>query len=153
MSWQLALTVDRESRLPLAAQVRNSLRRAFEDGTLRPGTRIPSTRQLAHDVGVSRSVVVEAYEQLAAEGYLLTKRGSGTTVSDPPTSQEVPTLVLPSPDRESADTMWDLRTGTSDIAAFPARTGSAASPPWSTTPDATSSATPRPPAYHWPATC
>ncbi|MGW0564773.1 MocR-like pyridoxine biosynthesis transcription factor PdxR [Streptomyces sp. NPDC003016] len=119
MSWHLALTVDRESRLPLAVQVRNSMRRSVENGALRPGTRVPSTRQLAHDLGVSRSVVVEAYEQLSAEGYLLTKRGSGTTVSEPPTSQAVPTLVSPDRDREVAETMWDLRTGTSDIAAFP----------------------------------
>ncbi|WP_369217769.1 MocR-like pyridoxine biosynthesis transcription factor PdxR [Streptomyces flavofungini] len=119
MSWQLALTVDRTSRLPLAVQVRNSLRRSVENGTLRPGTRIPSTRQLAQDLGVSRSVVVEAYEQLTAEGYLLTKRGSGTTIAEPPASQAVPTLVSPDRDRDAAGSMWDLRTGTSDIAAFP----------------------------------
>ncbi|WP_208298603.1 PLP-dependent aminotransferase family protein [Streptomyces liangshanensis] len=119
LPWQLALTVDRDSPLPLAVQVRNSLRRLVENGSLRPGTRIPSTRQLAHDLGVSRSVTVEAYEQLAAEGYLLTKRGSGTTVSEPPASQAVPTLVAPDRDRESAGALWDLRTGTSDIAAFP----------------------------------
>ncbi|WP_326698619.1 PLP-dependent aminotransferase family protein [Streptomyces sp. NBC_01754] len=117
MSWQLPLTVDRESPLPLAVQVRNFLHRSVENGSLRPGTRIPSTRQLALDLGVSRSVVVEAYERLVAEGYLLTKRGSGTTVSEPPSSRVAPTLV--SHDRESAEAMWDLRTGTSDIAAFP----------------------------------
>jgi GntR family transcriptional regulator/MocR family aminotransferase len=117
LSWQLALTVDRDARLSLAVQIRNSVRRLIENGSLRPGTRIPSTRQLAHDLGVSRSVVVEAYEQLSAGGYLFTKRGSGTTVSEPPTSQVVPTLV--SRDHKPTEALWDLRTGTSDIVAFP----------------------------------
>ncbi|MFF6997862.1 PLP-dependent aminotransferase family protein [Streptomyces sp. NPDC008313] len=119
MSWQLGLTVDRESRLSLAVQVRNSLRDLVEDGTLWPGTRIPSSRQLALDIGVSRSVVVEAYEQLSAEGYLETKRGSGTTIAhraQPDTAGS--TLVPPDPE-PAAGAMWDLRTGTSNVVDFP----------------------------------
>lgn len=118
MPWHLALTVDREARLPLAVQVRNSLRRLVEDGTLWPGTRIPSSRQLAHDLGVSRSVVVEAYEQLSAEGYLVTRRGSGTTVSDQAKAGTASSILVP-PDHEPAEAMWDLRTGTSNVLAFP----------------------------------
>jgi len=117
LPWQLALSVDRDARLSLAVQIRNSVRRLIENGSLRPGTRIPSTRQLAHDLAVSRSVVVEAYEQLSAGGYLFTKPGSGTTVSEPPTSQVVPTLV--SHDPKPTEATWDLRTGASDILAFP----------------------------------
>lgn len=120
MSRQLALTVDRESRLPLAAQIRDSLRGLVENKTLWPGTRIPSSRQLALDIGVSRSVVVEAYEQLSAEGYLETKHGSGTTISDraQPDKGIASTLIPPDPE-PALDAMWDLRTGTSNVVDFP----------------------------------
>lgn len=119
MPWQLALTVDRESRLPLAVQVRNTLRESVENGTLWPGTRIPSSRQLALDIGVSRSVVVEAYEQLSAEGYLETRRGSGTTVSGRARSAPSGSTLVP-PDQERASAaVWDLRTGTSNVVDFP----------------------------------
>jgi GntR family transcriptional regulator/MocR family aminotransferase len=53
-------------------------------GRLGPGARLPATRALAVQLGVSRGVVVEAYAQLAAEGYLVTRRGGGTTVGVPP---------------------------------------------------------------------
>ncbi|MET7766904.1 PLP-dependent aminotransferase family protein [Streptomyces sp. NPDC005393] len=120
LSRQLALTVDRESRLPLAVQVRNALRGLVENGTLWPGTRIPSSRQLALDIGVSRSVVVEAYEQLSAEGYLETKRGSGTTIAARAQSDEGAASTLVPPDPEPVpEAMWDLRTGTSNVVDFP----------------------------------
>lgn len=119
MSLQLALTLDRESRIPLAVQIRNSLRKLIEDGTLWPGTRIPSSRQLALDIGASRSVVVEAYEQLSAEGYLRTRHGSGTTVSERAGAADTRSTLVP-PDQEAApEAMWDLRTGTSNVVDFP----------------------------------
>ncbi|MFF2192396.1 PLP-dependent aminotransferase family protein [Streptomyces sp. NPDC058157] len=120
LSRQLELTVNRESRLPLAVQVRNSVRELVENGTLWPGTRIPSSRQLALDIGVSRSVVVEAYEQLSAEGYLETRRGSGTTISARGQSDEGAVSTLAPPDPELAlKARWDLRTGTSNVMDFP----------------------------------
>ncbi|WP_431782436.1 PLP-dependent aminotransferase family protein [Streptomyces chumphonensis] len=119
MSWHLALTVDRTARLPLAAQIRGSLRKLIENGTLRPDSRIPSSRQLAADLGVARSVVVEAYEQLAAEGYLVTRRGSGTRVAQSAKPPPGPaSSLLPAP-VDVPEGTWDLRTGTSDTAAFP----------------------------------
>ncbi|MGW0547263.1 MocR-like pyridoxine biosynthesis transcription factor PdxR [Streptomyces altiplanensis] len=119
MSWQLGLTVDRDSRLPLAVQVRNSLRGLVDDGTLWPGTRIPSSRQLALDIGVSRSVVVEAYEQLSAEGYLETRRGSGTTISRRAQSDAVGSALVQADPEPAPGATWDLRTGTSNIVDFP----------------------------------
>ncbi|MER0241898.1 PLP-dependent aminotransferase family protein [Streptomyces sp. HSW2009] len=120
MSWLLHLTVERESRIPLALQIRSALRDLIESGTLWPGTRIPSSRQLALDLGVSRSVVVEAYEQLTAEGYLHTRHGSGTTVSlrARPAESTASTLVPPDPE-PAPEAMWDLRTGTSNVLDFP----------------------------------
>ncbi|MDR9370617.1 PLP-dependent aminotransferase family protein, partial [Conexibacter sp. JD483] len=65
----------------LRRRAEQALREAVLSGRLPPGARLPSTRALATQLGVSRGVVVEAYAQLAAEGYLLTRRGGGTTVA------------------------------------------------------------------------
>jgi GntR family transcriptional regulator/MocR family aminotransferase len=59
-----------------------ALRDAVRSGRLAPGTRLPSTRALCAQLEVSRGVVVDAYAQLAAEGYLQTRRGGGTSVAD-----------------------------------------------------------------------
>lgn len=73
--------MDRSAGVPARQQVEDTLRAAVRSGRLAAGTRLPSTRALAVDLGVARGVVVEAYEQLVAEGYLLARRGSGTTVA------------------------------------------------------------------------
>ena len=74
----------------LRARAEHALREAVRSGRLAPGSRLPATRALAAQLGVSRGVVVEAYAQLAAEGYLDTRRGGGTRVAEhpapPPTS-------------------------------------------------------------------
>ncbi len=61
----------------LRARLEHALREAVRSGRLAPGARLPSTRSLCAELGVSRGVVVDAYAQLAAEGYLLTRRGGG----------------------------------------------------------------------------
>ena len=61
---------------------RNSFGGRSEIGALRPGARVPSTRDLARQLGVSRRVVVDAYAQLAAEGYLSLRQGARPRVSD-----------------------------------------------------------------------
>lgn len=65
----------------LRSRLEHALREAVRGGRLPPGTRLPSTRALCIQLGVSRGVVVDAYAQLAAEGYLHTRRGGGTTVA------------------------------------------------------------------------
>jgi GntR family transcriptional regulator/MocR family aminotransferase len=65
----------------LRARVERALREAVRSGRLAPGSRLPSTRSLCAQLGVSRGVVVDAYSQLAAEGYLQTRRGGGTSVA------------------------------------------------------------------------
>jgi GntR family transcriptional regulator/MocR family aminotransferase len=79
---ELALAVDRSAELPLGQQVQEALRTAIRAGRLRAGERLPSTRQLADQLGVSRGLVVSAYEQLLAEGYVVSAVGSGTRVAD-----------------------------------------------------------------------
>jgi len=64
-AWQLSRTGD----APLFRQIYSQIRSAILSQSLRPGTKLPSTRQLAAQLGVSRSAVVSAYEQLLAEGY------------------------------------------------------------------------------------
>jgi GntR family transcriptional regulator/MocR family aminotransferase len=65
----------------LSARVENALRDGIRSGLLAPASRLPSTRALSAQLGVSRGVVVEAYEQLVAEGYLTSRHGAGTTVT------------------------------------------------------------------------
>ena len=74
------VTIDRRAKLPLHRQVYEQLRRAILDSALRGGHRIPSTRLLAEDLGISRLPVLVAYEQLIHEGYLEARTGSGTFV-------------------------------------------------------------------------
>ncbi len=77
----LHLPLDRSSGIPIHRQIYEGLRRAILDGLLRPGQRVPSTRALAVELGVSRLPVLTAYDQLLHEGYLDGRIGSGTFVS------------------------------------------------------------------------
>jgi GntR family transcriptional regulator/MocR family aminotransferase len=79
--WEALVQLDR-GRPGLADQLIDALRDAIADGRLAPGTRIPSSRALAADLKLSRGVVVEAYEQLVAEGRLLSRQGAGTVVAE-----------------------------------------------------------------------
>jgi GntR family transcriptional regulator / MocR family aminotransferase len=76
-----AFEVIRESDTPLFRQLYLQLRAAILSRRLRPGTKLPSTRELASQLGVSRSAAVIAYEQLLAEGYTSGRHGSGTFIS------------------------------------------------------------------------
>ena len=73
--------IERSSGTPLFRQVYLQLRSSILSQTLRPGTKLPSTRELAEELSISRSVVVLAYEQLLAEGCVNGKVGSGTYVA------------------------------------------------------------------------
>jgi len=75
------LELRRGDSLPLHAQLARGLRAAILGGRLRPGTRLPATRVLAAELGVARSTVTGAYEQLLAEGYLEARAGAGTRVA------------------------------------------------------------------------
>jgi GntR family transcriptional regulator/MocR family aminotransferase len=77
----LPVHLDRRSPDPLTAQVAAGVRDLLAHGALRTGERVPSTRALAAELGVSRSVTEQAYDQLVAEGWLETRRGSGTFVA------------------------------------------------------------------------
>ena len=78
----LPVVVDRAGTVPLAAQISTQVRAAVAVGVLRTGDRLPSTRDLAAALRVSRTVVTIAYVQLFAEGWLEGRHGSGTYVAD-----------------------------------------------------------------------
>ena len=80
-STELLLRIDRSARVPLRVQLQRELRSAIQTGRLKAGALLPSTRVPAADFELSRGVVVEAYEQLLAEGYLRAHHGSATLVA------------------------------------------------------------------------
>ncbi|MGW1892628.1 MocR-like pyridoxine biosynthesis transcription factor PdxR [Streptomyces sp. NPDC002004] len=79
-AWELLLPAASAPARRRGRTLQSALREAVRSGRLAPGTRLPSSRDLAADLGVSRGLVTEAYEQLAAEGYLRSGRGAGTWV-------------------------------------------------------------------------
>ena len=85
MSPSLPIDLDRSSGRPLYRQIERWIRLAIDGGRLPPGARLPGVRTLARDLGVSVVPVITAYEQLAADGYLVSRVGLGTMVAaDPP---------------------------------------------------------------------
>jgi GntR family transcriptional regulator/MocR family aminotransferase len=77
----LSLGVDRKDSEPLQSQIARQIRELVLGGRLKPRTRLPSTRALAEELQVARATVVEAFEQLVGEGYLETRKGSGTVIA------------------------------------------------------------------------
>lgn len=77
-----ALILDPEDPHPLVRQIYGALAKRIASGLIRPHARLPATRNLAKDLGVSRSTVVQAYEQLAAEGFAESRPGSGFFACD-----------------------------------------------------------------------
>jgi len=84
------ITIDRRAPEALHRQIYDAFRTAIVDGGLRSGQRVPSTRVLASELGVSRFPVLNAYAQLLAEGYLESRVGSGTVVSSSLPDQAMP---------------------------------------------------------------
>jgi GntR family transcriptional regulator / MocR family aminotransferase len=76
-----AIEIDRAADAPVYRQIYLRLRSAILSGALRRATKLPSTRSLAAELGVSRSAVVSAFEQLLAEGYAVGKTGAGTYIA------------------------------------------------------------------------
>jgi GntR family transcriptional regulator/MocR family aminotransferase len=110
------LQIEFKAGVPLRRQLEHALRVAIRSGRLASGSVMPPSRELATELGVSRGVVVDSYAQLATEGYLTAKRGSGTRVASlaalgwPPVRRR---LDPPSRFR------YELRPGLADFHAFP----------------------------------
>ncbi len=78
----LHIQIDKTLKLPLFRQIYEKIRDDILFGHLLSGTRLPATRRLAKELGVSRNVVMDAYDQLQAEGYIESNTGSYTRVAD-----------------------------------------------------------------------
>jgi GntR family transcriptional regulator/MocR family aminotransferase len=111
---ELLVELRRDSGVPLHQQLESGIRTRIRAGLLRAETVMPSTRALAHDLGLSRGVVVEAYQQLVAEGYLVSRGGGYTLVADI-------AVVEPSATRAPAagPPRIDFRYSRPDVSQFP----------------------------------
>ncbi len=111
----LLIELERNAELPLHEQVERSIRGSIQAGRLAAGTRMPSSRELAGELGVSRGVVTEAYGQLAAEGYLLSRQGAPVRVA-----RTVRAMGARPPARSLLPSFpYHFHPGLPDLAGFP----------------------------------
>ncbi|MBC9714878.1 PLP-dependent aminotransferase family protein [Streptomyces sp. TRM66268-LWL] len=123
-AWELLLPAAAAPARARGKALQSALREAVRSGRLAPGTRLPASRALAADLGVSRGLVTEAYEQLTAEGYLRAGRGSGTWVGGAVAASATRTGTGA---QDSAPrTRLSLLPGIPDLSLFPRSTWSAA---------------------------
>ncbi|MET9882197.1 PLP-dependent aminotransferase family protein [Streptomyces sp. NPDC006430] len=102
----------------LRAGLVEALREAARSGRLAPGTRLPSSRSFAVDLGIARNTVAEAYAELVAEGWLTARQGSGTRVAErarPRRSAAAARVRHPA----RRGFTYDLRAGAPDLGGFP----------------------------------
>jgi GntR family transcriptional regulator/MocR family aminotransferase len=126
-SLDLLIRLER-SGAPMRAQLEEQLREAIRSGRLAPGVALPSSRALAHELEVSRGVVVEAYAQLGAEGYLVARQGAPTLVAEA-AAEPAGTAREGGPARSAAHRVgaaavprpprFDFRPGGPDVSLFP----------------------------------
>jgi GntR family transcriptional regulator/MocR family aminotransferase len=109
------IAVDRADRRALHEQLEQALRTAIRSGRLAAGTRLPSSRDLSSQLGVSRGVVTAAYGQLAAEGYLITRQGAPVRVSEALTGA----VTRPPARPLTPGFAYDMRPGLPDLVGFP----------------------------------
>ncbi|WP_439611958.1 PLP-dependent aminotransferase family protein [Reyranella sp.] len=99
----LGLALDPQSAEPLHRQIGEQMRRAILEGRLKPGTRLPSSRLMAQDLDCARGTVVLAFDQLVAEGYVVSHAGSAMSVAaDLPDEMLTVPRIGPSPPRSTA---------------------------------------------------
>jgi GntR family transcriptional regulator/MocR family aminotransferase len=109
----ILLSVDRSRRVLIGRQIEDQLREAIRSGALAAGSQLPSTRALSEDLHVSRGVVVRAYAQLGAEGYIELRQGANPSVSGTPVRAAAEPADRP---------RFDLRPHVPDVTAFPRTT-------------------------------
>ncbi len=112
---ELLLTLDRLGGVPLRSQLESQLREAIRSARLRVGERLPSSRELARELGLSRGLVQDCYAQLQAEGYLSTRVGSATRVA---AGAGVP-AAAPAPAATPRRLLADFLVSLPDLASFP----------------------------------
>ena len=130
LSPELLVRLDRSASQPLRAQLEASLRDAIRAGRLHAGERLPSSRELAGALGISRGMVQECYGQLLAEGYLTSRTGSATRVAgisgqqagdQPAAGPALVSPAVPPPPRQPPEPplIADFQPGVPDLSSFP----------------------------------
>jgi GntR family transcriptional regulator / MocR family aminotransferase len=99
----------------MGVQIEDQLRQAIRSGALKPGVRVPSTRDLARQLGVSRGLVVNAYAQLGAEGYLVVRQGALPRVADVAAKEAPEVTEAPA----APPPRYDFRPSLPDVSMFP----------------------------------
>jgi GntR family transcriptional regulator / MocR family aminotransferase len=115
-SWatSLDLLLDLPSGGPRRAGLEDALRAAVTGGRLAEGSRLPSSRSLAAQLGLSRNTVADAYAQLVAEGWLVARHGSATRVA-----AHGPPMEAGPARQKNQKPAYDLTSGVPDVSAFP----------------------------------
>jgi GntR family transcriptional regulator/MocR family aminotransferase len=113
---ELLLRLDRDGVQPLRSQLEAGIREAIRNGRLHGGERLPSSRELARELGVSRGLVQECYSQLLSEGYLTSRVGSATRVAAGEYPAAPASVQRPAPPPRL---IADFRSGVPDLASFP----------------------------------
>ncbi len=122
----ITFSLERTSPLPLIRQIYSGIRAQILSGILRAGSRLPSSRELARQLGVSRNVVMEAYDMLYSEGFTTARHGSGTFVAPGtkfPMANAGQTIKAEtvSMGYESSGGIINFKPGTPDLREFPLR--------------------------------
>lgn len=112
------LHIDPTGSTGLRAGLMHALREAVRTGRLTPGTRLPSSRTLAADLGIARNTVADAYAELVAEGWLTARQGSGTRVARR-AEPRAPVSRAPRSRPPRTAPAYSLMPGTPDLATFP----------------------------------
>jgi GntR family transcriptional regulator / MocR family aminotransferase len=115
---ELLITIDRDSATGLRSQLEDQLRDAIRSGRLAGDERLPSSRELARGLGLSRGLVQDCYAQLQSEGYLTSRPGSATRVAAAATARRS-TPPRPSPTAPPRHTIADFRHGVPDLRLVP----------------------------------
>ncbi|WP_341300809.1 PLP-dependent aminotransferase family protein [Lysinibacillus sp. FSL H8-0500] len=120
----LWIPIDRVLDIPLNRQVYQQIREKILQGHLQAGEKLASTRKLSDELKVSRNVILEAYDQLLAEGFLIARRGSGTFVADGAfLTQPAKSFIFDNIDRQMAEeNIINFRSGIPALHLFPRKT-------------------------------
>ncbi|MBP1760912.1 MAG: PLP-dependent aminotransferase family protein [Firmicutes bacterium] len=113
------IELNRESELPIKRQIYQAIRDRIMCGQLKSGETLPSTRELAKNLNVSRNTVCEAYEMLLAEGYISSRQGAPTRVTEGLFIEKLPDCVPPAKKSSLRPLRADFRTGRPDLRLFP----------------------------------
>ncbi|MGN4718444.1 PLP-dependent aminotransferase family protein [Bacillus cereus group sp. MYBK226-2] len=121
------MPIDRSLDIPLIRQVYQQIREQILNGDLQSGEKLPSTRELSSGLNVSRNVILEAYDQLLAEGFLVAKRGAGTFIAEGTFLEQqnkTPSFhsVNWSEDKNKDDNIINFRSGIPALDLFPRKT-------------------------------